>query len=56
LRIAVNYPRLFGNRSVAKLYGVTNVLPVTIIVGRQGRLDGRIDGLTNLEEVKKFLQ
>ena len=26
------------------------VRPVTIIVGRQGRLEGRIDGVTDLEE------
>jgi thiol-disulfide isomerase/thioredoxin len=52
----INYPLLFGNRRIAKLYGVTNVLPVTIIVGRQGRLEGRIDGVTDLEEVKKFLR
>jgi thiol-disulfide isomerase/thioredoxin len=52
----INYPLLFGNRRIAKLYGVTNVLPVTIIVGRQGRLEGRIDGVTYPQEVKKFLQ
>jgi hypothetical protein len=46
----INYPLLFGNRRIAKLYGVTNVLPVTIILGRQGRLEGRIDGVTDLEE------
>jgi thiol-disulfide isomerase/thioredoxin len=52
----INYPLLFGNRRIAALYGVTNVLPVTIIVDRQGRLEGRIDGVTDIEEVKKFLQ
>jgi hypothetical protein len=31
-------------------------IPVTIIVGRQGMLEGRIDGVTDLEEVKKFFQ
>jgi hypothetical protein len=52
----MNYPLLFGTRRIAQLYGVTNVLPVTIIVGRQGRLEGHINGVTDLEEVKKFLQ
>jgi len=52
----INYPLLFGNRRIAKLYGVTNLLPVTIIVDRQGRLEARIDGVTDLQEVKKFLQ
>jgi|RhiMetdeSRZDD1v2_1073273.scaffolds.fasta_scaffold51495_2 peroxiredoxin len=52
----INYPLLFGNRRIAKLYGVTNLLPVTIIVDRQGRLEARIDGVTDLQEVKKILQ
>ena len=52
----INYLLLFGNRRIATLYGVSNVLPAPIIVGRQGRLEGRIDGVTDLEEVKKFLQ
>jgi len=52
----INYPLLFGNRRIAALYGVTDVLPVTIIVGRQGRIEGRIDGVTDIEEVKKLLQ
>jgi thiol-disulfide isomerase/thioredoxin len=56
VKFRINYPLLLGNRRIAALYGVTNVLPVTIIVGRQGRVEGRIDGVTDLEEVKKFLQ
>jgi hypothetical protein len=56
VKSGINYPLLFGNRRIAKLYGVTDVLPVTIIVGRQGRLEGRIDGITDFEEVKKILQ
>jgi len=52
----INYPLLFGNRRIAALYGVTDVLPVTIIIGRQGRIEGRIDGVTDIEEVKKLLQ
>src|SRR5262245_61070422 len=52
----INYPLLFGNRRIAALYGVTNVLPVTIIIGRQGRLEGRIDGVTDIEEMKKLPQ
>jgi len=52
----INYPLLFGNRRIAALYGVTNVLPATIIVGRQGRIEGRINGVTDVEEIKKLLQ
>ncbi len=56
VKFRINYPLLFGTRRIAALYGVTNALPVTIIVGRQGRLDGRIDGVTEIQEIKKFLQ
>jgi peroxiredoxin len=56
VKSGINYPLLFGNRRIAKLYRVTDVLPVTIIVGRQGRLERRIDGVTDFEEVKKILQ
>jgi thiol-disulfide isomerase/thioredoxin len=56
VKFRINYPLLFGTRRVAALYGVTNALPVTIIVGRQGKIEGRIDGVTDLQEVKRFLQ
>jgi thiol-disulfide isomerase/thioredoxin len=53
-KFRINYPLLFGTRRIAALYGVTNALPVTIIVGRQGKLEGRIDGVTDVQEIKKF--
>jgi len=53
-KLRINYPLLFGTRRIAALYGVTNTLLVTIIVGRQGMLEGRIDGITDLREIKKF--
>jgi peroxiredoxin len=55
-RFRINYPLLFGTRRIAALYGVSEALPVTIIVGRQGGLEGRIDGVIDLQEIKKFLQ
>jgi peroxiredoxin len=56
VKFRINYPLLFGTRRIAALYGVTDALPVTIIVGRQGRIEGRIDGVADFQEVKKFLQ
>jgi hypothetical protein len=55
-KFRINYPLLFGTRRIAALYEVTNVLPVTIIIGRQGKLEGRIDGVIDLPEIKNFLQ
>jgi hypothetical protein len=54
VRFRINYPLLFGTRRIAELYGVTNALPVTVIVGRQGRIEGRSDGVTDLQKIKKF--
>jgi thiol-disulfide isomerase/thioredoxin len=56
VRFRINYPLLFGTRRIAALYGVTDALPVTIIIGRRGRIEGRIDGVTDLQEIRKFLQ
>jgi peroxiredoxin len=56
VKFRINYPLLFGTRRIAALYGVTDALPVTIIVGRQGRIEGRIDGVADFQEVKKFLE
>ena len=52
----IYYPPLFGNRLNDILYGVMNVPPVTIIVVRQGRLESRLDRVTDLQEIKKILQ
>jgi hypothetical protein len=54
VKFRINYPLLFGTRRIAALYGVTDALPVTIIVGRQGGIEGRIDGVTDLQEINKF--
>jgi peroxiredoxin len=53
-KFRINYPLLFGTRRIAALYGVTNALPVTIIVGRRGKLEERIDGVADVQEIINF--
>jgi peroxiredoxin len=49
-RLKVNYPVLLGSRELAEGYGVDEVLPVTIIVDREGNIRDRILGILEREE------
>jgi peroxiredoxin len=49
-RHAINYTVLLGTRRVAALYDVGEVLPVTIILDREGRIRGSILGILEPEE------
>ena len=48
--LGVNYPILLGTRRVAALYNAGEVLPTTIIIGREGRIRARILGILTPEE------
>jgi thiol-disulfide isomerase/thioredoxin len=49
-RLKINYPILFGTRKVADLYGVGEILPVTLVIDRDGSLLDRITGIIDREE------
>ncbi len=49
-QLKVNYPVLLGSRELAAEYGVEEILPVTIVIDREGRVRGRILGIMDLEE------
>ncbi|MGB8508826.1 MAG: TlpA disulfide reductase family protein [Pyrinomonadaceae bacterium] len=49
-RMKVNYPLVTGTYSVAGMFGVREVLPVTIILDRDGIIRGRIVGTLEPEE------
>jgi thiol-disulfide isomerase/thioredoxin len=51
--LKINYPLLFGTSEVASLYGVRDVLPVTVIVDREGRIRDRILGILTPEEFEQ---
>lgn len=40
----INYPLLFGNEALSKQYGIEEVLPVTIIIDREGKIRDRVLG------------
>lgn len=51
--LGVHYPVLLGTRKVAALYSVGEVLPVTIVIDRQGKLRDRILGILTPEEFEE---
>ena len=51
-RLGVNYRVLIGTRKVFSLYAVASVLPVSIIIDREGRIVKRIDGVVNPREIE----
>ena len=49
-QLKVNYPVLFGTRKVAALFDVSEILPVTIVIDREGNIRDRIKGIIDREE------
>lgn len=49
-QLKVNYPVVFGTEEIASLYGVEDVLPVTLIIDREGRIRDSIKGIFDREE------
>jgi thiol-disulfide isomerase/thioredoxin len=52
----INYPVVFDNHKIAGLYSVGEILPVTIIVDRQGMIVGRILGILEPEEFEEKIK
>jgi thiol-disulfide isomerase/thioredoxin len=47
----VNYPILLGTKDIARRISGTEVLPVTLLLDRTGKIAARIDGILTPEEV-----
>lgn len=52
-RLKLNYPMLFGTRQVTDAYGIGEILPVTIVVDRNGNIRERILGMLEPDEFKE---
>lgn len=52
-RLKLNYPVLFGTSATAEAYEVGDVLPVTVIVDREGKIRWRVLGILESEEFKE---
>lgn len=51
--IRVNYPILLGTQKTKALFDSSDTMPVTIIVGRDGKVIDRIEGIILAEEFEK---
>ena len=49
----INYPLLFGDEALSKQYGIEEVLPVTLILDRDGKILDRINGIIYPEEIEQ---
>jgi thiol-disulfide isomerase/thioredoxin len=52
-QLKVNYPVVLGTSRVARLFGVGEILPVTIVIDRGGTVRGRIVGILEPEEFEE---
>ena len=55
-RIGVNYPILLGTKETKARFDSAEVLPLTIIVDREGRIKDRIEGIVLPEEFKQKIE
>ena len=54
--LRVNYPLALGSRRAARLFGVGEVLPTTIVIDRDGRVRERILGILGPEEFEEKIR
>lgn len=54
--LKLNYPVLFGSRELAAKYEVGEVLPVTIVIDREGKIRDRILGILEPEEFEQSIK
>jgi thiol-disulfide isomerase/thioredoxin len=55
-QLKVNYPILLGTPGVSAEYGVSDVLPVTFVVDRDGKIRARILGILEAEEFEQSVE
>ena len=52
-QVKMNYPVLMGNEKVAEAYGGVLGLPITYVIGRDGRIFSRREGETDMAALEK---
>ena len=55
-RLKVNYPLVFGSKRTARAFGVREVLPVTIVIDRRGKVREQILGILEPEEFAEKIE
>lgn len=51
-KFRINYPLLFGSEELSKQYKIEEVLPVTILVDREGKMQSTILGMIDTKDVE----
>ncbi|HEY6073049.1 MAG TPA: TlpA disulfide reductase family protein [Anaerolineales bacterium] len=52
-KFKINYPLLFGSEELSKLYKIEEVLPVSILVDREGKMQSQILGMIDTKDVEE---
>ena len=52
-KFKINYPLLFGTEELSKQYQIEEVLPVTIIVDREGKIQSQILGMIDTKDIEQ---
>jgi cytochrome c biogenesis protein CcmG/thiol:disulfide interchange protein DsbE len=52
-KFRINYPLLFGSEEISRQYKIEEVLPVTIIVDREGKIQSQILGMIDSKDVEE---
>lgn len=55
-RFKLNYPVIFGTREFLDAYEIGEIMPVTVVVDRDGRIRARILGILEPEEFKERVE
>ena len=55
-KLKITYPVALGNKTVAKSYGVTQSLPVTFLIDRNGMIPSSINGFDKKAEFEKRIE
>lgn len=55
-RLNVNYPVGLGDGSITQKYGGVPSLPTTVVIGKEGRIRGRIPGLATEQMMRPGLE
>lgn len=55
-RLRVSYPIFFGDEKTLSLFKVSEILPVTIIIDREGKVRGQILGILEPDEFEEQIK
>lgn len=51
----INYPTLIGNEETMRVFGNVNALPTSFLIGKDGRIREKLQGLRSAEELEGYI-